>query len=129
MALGMIVLVSQWEREAIGERTAIALAYKQKQGIHVGRAGYGYQIQNGRLVEDEREKKNIALALSLRTKGSTLEQIADEFVKRGIPTKRKGTWRPTTIRGLLQNQGVIFAKRDEIYGGNKVLNLLPQPLL
>lgn len=105
MAIGMIVLVSQWEREAIGERTAVALHYKQKQGIHVGRIPYGFQIQNGKLVEDVTEKANIAFAQTLRGQGLSLEQIAMEFTSKGIATKRGGLcWRANTIMNLLKNK-------------------------
>jgi len=39
LVLNVLASVSQWEREAIGERTATAMQYKAKQGEYTGRSG------------------------------------------------------------------------------------------
>ena len=39
--------VSQWEREAIGERTRDALQHKRSNGERVGNIPYGYQLAEG----------------------------------------------------------------------------------
>jgi DNA invertase Pin-like site-specific DNA recombinase len=44
--------VSQWEREAIGERTREALRYKRNNGERVGNIEFGYRLaKDGRRLE------------------------------------------------------------------------------
>src|SRR5690242_18868342 len=46
--------VSQWEREAIGERTRDALEHKRSKGERVGNVHYGYRLSgDGKHVEPE----------------------------------------------------------------------------
>ena len=46
--------VSQWEREAIGERTRDALRHKRSNGERVGNIEYGYRLSSdGRYLEPE----------------------------------------------------------------------------
>lgn len=43
LVLNVLVSVSQWEREAIGERTSTALQHLRRQGVKMGRAPYGWR--------------------------------------------------------------------------------------
>ena len=54
MVITIMGAVSQWEREAIGERTRDALRHKRANGERVGNVHYGYQLAaDGRHVEPE----------------------------------------------------------------------------
>lgn len=45
MVLNMLTVIGQWEREAIGERTAAAMQHKASQGEYIGGAApYGYAL-------------------------------------------------------------------------------------
>src|SRR5262245_43477626 len=44
LVLNIMVSVSQWEREAIGERTRDALRHKRAKGERVGTVPYGYRV-------------------------------------------------------------------------------------
>ncbi|MNR86724.1 DNA-invertase hin [compost metagenome] len=101
LVLNVLVSVAQWEREAIGERTAAALEHKKNIGEHVGRPPFGYRISEKRLALVSEEAKVITLVLSLRAEGWTLQRIADELTARGIATKRGGKWYPTQIKSIL----------------------------
>ncbi|MBM3270039.1 MAG: recombinase family protein [Candidatus Sericytochromatia bacterium] len=101
LVLNVLVSVAQWEREAIGERTAAALAQKKAQGEAVGRPGYGFEIRDGRLAEVEGEASVVARVAALRAEGQTLQQIADTLNGEGIATKRGGRWAPQTVKNLL----------------------------
>ena len=50
--------MSQWEREAIAERTATAMQHKARQGEYTGgRAPYGARLAaDGRLEPDQEEQ-------------------------------------------------------------------------
>jgi site-specific DNA recombinase len=43
LVVNMLGVVAQWEREAIGERTAEALAHKRRNGFVYGRTPFGFR--------------------------------------------------------------------------------------
>lgn len=102
VVLNLLVAISQWEIECIQERTSTALKYKQKQGIHVGAPPFGYRVIEGHLVEDEAELRAVTLALQYRKQMMPYADIADEFIRLAIPSKRAGQWRPETIRQIVK---------------------------
>jgi len=70
--------VSQWEREAIGERTATAMQHKAKQGEYTGGwAPYGRRVApDGASLElDAQEEAARAVARQLRAKGLSLRAV------------------------------------------------------
>jgi len=88
LILNILASVSQWEREAIGERTKDAMHYKQSQGEYIGgHAPYGYQIVNGAQVEEAFEQDVIQQAKRLRHSGLSLTAIARELEGMGIVTR------------------------------------------
>jgi DNA invertase Pin-like site-specific DNA recombinase len=42
--INIMTAVSQWEREAIGERTRDAMSHKRANGERVGNLAYGYRL-------------------------------------------------------------------------------------
>lgn len=98
VVINLLICISQWERETIGERTATALRHRQRQGIHVGSAPFGTQMKDGRLIQNEQELRTVTLALDYRRQMMSYQNIADEFIRLCIPTKRGGKWHPQTIR-------------------------------
>jgi DNA invertase Pin-like site-specific DNA recombinase len=44
LVLNVLASVAQWEREAIVERTTVALAHKRSRGERVGSIPYGYRV-------------------------------------------------------------------------------------
>ena len=85
MVLNILVTVAQWEREAIGERTATAMAHKQARGEYIGGAApYGHRLASeGALVPVDSEQAVIAEARELRAAGMTLRAIAAALDERG----------------------------------------------
>ncbi len=70
--------VSQWEREAIGERTRDALRHKRSQGERVGNIEFGSRLaKDGEHLEpDPTEQAAVAEIRRLRSEGVTLRGIA-----------------------------------------------------
>lgn len=102
LVLNVLVSVAQWEREAIGERTAAAMAQKKAQGEAVGRPGYGFEIRDGKLARVEAEAAVVERVVALRGEGLTLQQIANALNAEGTATKRGGRWAPQTVANLLK---------------------------
>lgn len=78
LVLNILGSVSQWEREAIGERTSAAMLHMSANGEYVGGdAPYGYGPGvDGKLVAIEIEQDVLALARELRASGLSLRVVA-----------------------------------------------------
>lgn len=88
LVLNILASVSQWEREAIGERTRDAMRHKQAQGEYIGgRAPYGFTLEAGALVPDDFEQKVITQARELRASGLALAKVAAALDQRGIQAR------------------------------------------
>lgn len=88
LTLNVLMSVSQWEREVIGERTSDAMRHMQAQGQYIGgRAPYGYALVDGDLVPDELEQQVIEQARELRAGGLSLAKVAAELDKRGFKAR------------------------------------------
>jgi DNA invertase Pin-like site-specific DNA recombinase len=107
MVLNLIVMIAQWEREVIGERTTEALHYKSGQGERVGTIPYGFNLgDDGKtLVRNEAEQDWIELMRNWRRVGYTQRQIADLLSHECVPTKQgRGAWRHSAVARIL-NRG------------------------
>lgn len=77
MMLGVLSVIGQWEREAIGERTSAVMQHMREQGAYTGGwPPYGFRVQDGQLVEDAREGEILARAKAFRKAGMSLRSIA-----------------------------------------------------
>lgn len=101
LVLNILVSVAQWERESVRERTKDALAHKKAIGEKVGAPAYGYRVDEKSVVEVIDELQAIQMMRDLRSKGVSLQDIADELNGRKIATKRGGRWYPMTVKKIL----------------------------
>src|SRR5215510_6854925 len=77
LVITIMAAVSQWEREAIGERTRDAMRHKKSNGQRVGNIAYGFRLDaDGDLLEpDPHEQAVLAAIRELRAKRCTLRGI------------------------------------------------------
>jgi site-specific DNA recombinase len=90
LVLNVLASVSQWEREAIGERTAAALQHKAGQGEYIGGdTPYGYRLaaDGERLEEEPAEQVLMAEAKRLRGGGLSLRAVARELEAQGFRSR------------------------------------------
>lgn len=102
LVLNVLASVSQWEREAIGERTAAALAHKRDLGQKLGgQVPYGKRLaaDGVHLEDDPAEQRVIVLVRQLRADGVSIRKIAAALDADGTPC-RGGRWHATTIARL-----------------------------
>lgn len=80
LVLNVLASVSQWEREAIGERTATALRHKRSRGERVGSVPLGYALSpdGRRVVETESGSRMRAAIREYRALGLSLRSIRDQ---------------------------------------------------
>lgn len=108
LVLNVLSSVSQWEREATGERTKEALSHLRREGVRLGREGLGWcrlakaDASGRRVVADlDDEGRTVTRLLELHREGRSLRAIAAALTVEGHRTKRGGTWAPETVRKVL----------------------------
>jgi DNA invertase Pin-like site-specific DNA recombinase len=104
LVLNVLASVSQWEREAIGERTATAMQYKAAQGEYTGGpVPYGYRLADDGLHLEElpAEQGVIAEARRLRAAGLSLRAVARELDSQGLRSRVSRPFGAEQIAGMV----------------------------
>jgi site-specific DNA recombinase len=96
--------VSQWEREAIGERTRDALQHKRGNGERVGNIAFGSRLAGDgqHLESDPAEQAALAEIRRLRSQGTTMRGIAAALNHREFRTRRGTAWRLESVARVLK---------------------------
>jgi len=104
LVLNIMGAVSQWEREAIAERTRDALQSKKAKGERVGTVPFGFTVARDgvRLLADDCEQAVLALARDLRAAGESLRAIARHLNRKGMTTRSGSAWRHEYVRNILR---------------------------
>jgi len=104
LVLNVLASVSQWEREAIGERTAMAMQHKASQGEYTGgQAPYGRRVaaDGERLEPDAEEEEARAVARQLRAQGLSLRRVAAELERRGVRSRTGRGFAPVQVKRMV----------------------------
>jgi len=105
LMINVLGSVAAWEREAIGERTAFALAHKRRQRAVYSPEPFGWTRVGDMLVADPQEQAALARAKVMSAGGATLRQIGEEFVRLGVAPKRGGLkWHAASVRSILRSR-------------------------
>lgn len=104
LVLNVMTAVSQWEREAIGERTRDAMAHKKANGQRVGNVPFGYRVSmDGVHIEAEpNERLVIDRMRNLRESGLSLRLVADRLNADGLFTRSGTAWRAEYVHNTLK---------------------------
>jgi site-specific DNA recombinase len=99
LVITIMAAVSQWEREAIGERTRDALRHKSGNGERVGNIGFGYRLAADglHLEPDPVEQAALKAARKLRSSGQSLRAVAAALNQSGHRTRRGTPWRLESV--------------------------------
>ena len=103
LVLNVLASVAQWEREAIGERTSVAMKHKAAKGELVGAVPYGYALADDgvALVEVEAEQAVICEARALRAAGVSLRAVAAELAARGLVARNGRPFAAEQVRRMV----------------------------
>lgn len=106
LVINVLGAVSQWEREAIGERTAAVMQHMKRQGEFTGGASapYGYMLDESgtRVVPYEREQRVIGEARSLRGRGLSLRAVSRALTERGFAGRLRRTFSAEQVARMVQ---------------------------
>ena len=94
LVLNIMCAVSQWEREAIGERTRDAMRHKKDKGERVGAVPYGFRIaEDGKgLLQDGDEQAMLQRIRNMRAARMTVRAIAATLNEQGHRTRKGTAW-------------------------------------
>lgn len=104
LVLNVLASVSQWEREAIGERTAAAMQHKQSIGEFIGGLppfGYRLAADGVHLVEDDDEQEVIGAARELRAGGLSLRATASALAELGFRSRTGRVFASEQVRRMV----------------------------
>jgi site-specific DNA recombinase len=103
LVINIMTAVSQWEREAIGERTRDAMKHKLSRGQRVGNVAYGYRTSpDGKHVEPEpSEQVALEQIRGLHKQGHSLRAIAAALNAQALRTRRGTGWRHDHILRII----------------------------
>lgn len=112
-------LVSEWERDAIIERTRAGRLQRYKEGRWgPGRPPYGYKYdkETKKLDINESEARIVCLVYNEYAAGKSMVKIANMLNEQGIPPRRKDGkgWRNGSVRDILFNP---------VYKGTQIVNI------
>ena len=104
LVLNVLASVSQWEREAVGERTSAAMQHKASQGEYTGGAApFGFRLAaDGEHVEElPAEQAVLAAARELRASKLSLRAVASELARRGHHSRTGRPFGPKQVREMV----------------------------
>ena len=115
VVIGILGLLSAFERELTGERVKASAIARVRQGLRIGgRTPIGYilipdgkPLPNGRqpmkAITDEDIAPHIRVIFEMAANNRSLTEIGQELVKRGISTKNGKIWRRQGISTIVKN--------------------------
>jgi DNA invertase Pin-like site-specific DNA recombinase len=106
LVINIMTAVSQWEREAIGERTRDAMRHKRSNGERVGNIAYGSRLAaDGEHVEpDPGEQAVLAEIRQQRQGGHSLRGIAEALNRQELRTRRGTPWRLESVARVVKSE-------------------------
>jgi site-specific DNA recombinase len=103
MVFNMLAVLAQFEREQTAERTSNSLQHlKGKRRRYTNKTPYGFQVQDGMLIEAPTEVAVIRDIREARAQGKSLAAVASQLNAKGVPTKEGKQWASATVHYLLK---------------------------
>jgi site-specific DNA recombinase len=103
LIMNILASINEFEVQTIRERITDVKREKKRLGLVYGRLQYGYNKQNGKLVVNIDERKNITRVKNLRSRGWSWSRIAIKLNEDGVKTKRNGVWNMGSLYNMMQN--------------------------
>jgi DNA invertase Pin-like site-specific DNA recombinase len=106
----MAGVFSELDRALVIQRLRNGRATKAANGGHaVGRAPFGWQAENGKLVIDEAEQATIRLMVAWSGDGVSLAEIARRLTADGVVAKGGRKWYPSTVSRAIERASRTLA--------------------
>lgn len=116
LVVNMLGVVAQWEREAIAERTSLALSHKRANRQVYGRTPFGYRREGKNLVPHAPQLRALAEARLMNDRGHSLREIAERLTAMNVLPQGGGQWYPASVRAIL-NSKMTLAAIEKLHTG------------
>jgi DNA invertase Pin-like site-specific DNA recombinase len=101
----LLQFVAEQERKNIALRTSKGRSIKaQCGGYSGGRCPYGYKVENGRLIINDKEKPIVEYVFAEKAKGVPMMTIADNLTELGYKTRKGTKFHTKTVSSILSNK-------------------------
>lgn len=115
LMLSILSGLAESESVSIAENNKWSVQRRFQNGTYkMSSTPYGYDYIDGEMVVNKEQAEIVKFIFAEALSGKGTDKIAKELIAKGIPTKRGGKWKSTTIRGILANEkylgDVIFQK-------------------
>lgn len=115
LMLSILSSLAESESVSISENSKWSVQKRFQNGtFKISYPPYGYKNVNGEMVIDPVQADVVKLIFAETLAGKSSNVIASELQQWRIPTRKGGTWTPTTVRGILSNEkyvgDVLFQK-------------------
>lgn len=114
--------IAQLESEQIGERVAIAMDKKAKQGGIISRLPFGFRNKNGEKEIDKDEKYIVRAIFSMYVDGHSMDSIANYLNSAGFTTRNGGIWYKSSIHQILNNPVYVGVDRRGRICGEAIID-------
>ena len=125
MVLQLLGMFAEFERERISERVRdnmISLAKNTNKAL--GKACFGYRVENGKLVIDEDEARHVRWMFDTAEQGVGFTTIAKRLNQIGVLTRNGKMWEHTSVKRFMVQETVtgtkVFNQRDFRSGTGKL---------
>lgn len=109
--IGILASFNQLECENITLRTSVCRNAKAREGKYAGgRPPFGYRSVNGELAVVESEADAVRRIFVMRSRGSTLAQIAETMNDLRVVTHTGSKFYQSTVRQILMNEDLYRGK-------------------
>jgi site-specific DNA recombinase len=96
--------LAEWERNEIALRTSKTLQDKKSKGLQYTKRTYGYNMINGKMVENHKELRMLKKIEKMKLHGKSYNEIKD-FLNRNNYTRKNGTnWNRDSVIKLVKNR-------------------------
>ncbi|AWL27190.1 recombinase family protein (plasmid) [Acinetobacter defluvii] len=101
MVFNMLAVINEFERDVISERTKMAMQHLKDNNKVYSHIPYGFNNENGYLVENFDEQQVIKKMHEFLKKGYGHRKIATQLNKQNIKSKHGGIWYAKTVKAIL----------------------------
>jgi len=108
-------VLSEYELETLRTRVRDTLQTKKRNGNKYTKSLLGFDVENGKMVVNEKEQKIIRKMFKMYESGSGYTEISNHLNKNGHTIKSGGEFSCSYVRNILQNKQKIVDKNNPFF--------------
>ena len=110
-------VLSEYELETLRTRIRDTLQTKKRNGNKYTKSLLGFDVENGKMVVNEKEQKIIRKMFKMYESGSGYTDIANHLNRNGYSIKNGNSFSRSYVSSILKNKSEIVDVDNPFYGG------------